>query len=93
MLVGKDGLILESEFKIDVDQELLAAQGAAVFRAAKPKVRKANLGELKQVLVESGNLLLLITKLGKYFLLVCCAQDISLGSLKMQMNELVEVSS
>jgi predicted regulator of Ras-like GTPase activity (Roadblock/LC7/MglB family) len=93
LLIGKDGLILESEIKIDLNPELLAAQGAAILRAAKPRVKKANFGELRQIIIESGNLLLILMHLGKYFFLICCSQDINLGTLKMQISELVESSS
>lgn len=90
LLVGKDGLILENRLKGDPSPDLVAAVATDISEVTKASLIKIEFGKLKQLLIETQSLKFWIFNLKTSFLILVCSPQVSIGSLKMKTNELLE---
>jgi len=90
MVVGADGLVVESKLNPQLNRELLGAVAVTISKHAKQGMSEAAFGELEQILVELENFKLLVIKFEKYRFVLCCSAEVNLGALKIRVGELLE---
>lgn len=88
-LVGLDGLVLEERFRIDLEKDIVGAISANLFNIVQSGLVGINLGGLEQVIVESGNWQLWTVRLEDKLLVICCSEEVGVGSLRMKVRELL----
>ena len=89
-IVGLDGLILEERFRIDLEKDVLGAISANLFDVVQSGLAEINLRGLEQVVVESGNWQLWTVRLEGKLLIICCSEEVNVGSLRMKVRELLD---
>ena len=70
LVVGKDGLIIESEVPTDIDSELVAAMASAVFGTAERSAEEMKHDPLQQVMIEGSKGKTLMIDAGEGILVV-----------------------
>lgn len=85
-----DGDIVDSRGRCSRDPVKMAAFGVEMFNAANTDDAKTVFGHPEQIVVETEEEFLLIMKLRRYDLVLTCAKDINLGSVRLKLDMLVE---
>ena len=90
LVVGKDGLIIESEVPTDIDSELVAAMASAVFGTAERLAEEMKHPPLQQVMIEGSKGKTLMIDAGEGILVVIADVDINLGLIRIEMRRSAE---
>jgi predicted regulator of Ras-like GTPase activity (Roadblock/LC7/MglB family) len=90
LVVGEEGLVLESKLKPGIEKGQLGAIVSTINNCVKAEISKTGFGEYIQLLVESGDLGLWITSFDQKALVLCCTPEANMGALKMRVTELLE---
>jgi len=90
LVVGKDGLIIESEVPGDIDSELVAAMSSAVFGTAERSAEEMKHEPLQQVMIEGQLGKTLMIDAGEGILVVITDIDINLGLIRIEMRRSAE---
>jgi hypothetical protein len=86
LVVGKDGLIIESEVPGDIDAELVAAMASAVFGTAERSAEEIKHEPLEQVMIEGKRGKTLMIDAGEGILVVITDIDVNLGMIRIEMK-------
>lgn len=90
LVVGKDGLIIESEVTSDIDSELVAAMSSAVFGTAERSAEEIKHNPLQQVMIEGDKGKTLMIDAGEGILVVIADVGINLGLIRIEMRRSAE---
>lgn len=90
LVVGEDGLVLESRLNPNFKKELIGAIATNVTRCVKDGVSGIGFGEYEQILVETEKFELWIMRFNQQAFVLCCAPEANLGALKIRVSELLE---
>jgi predicted regulator of Ras-like GTPase activity (Roadblock/LC7/MglB family) len=88
LAVGNEGLILEARFDSNYSKEEFGALSKGIFDNVVQGMTKAGLGGVFEVQIETGSSKIWIIKKQKYFLVVYSRDDVSMGALKLKVDEL-----
>ncbi|MDH4223078.1 MAG: hypothetical protein OEV55_05995 [candidate division Zixibacteria bacterium] len=89
LIIGDDGLIIESRLKIDLDQENISAVTIELFRVIKAGLPKIDYGNLQKFLLETEDFCYWMIKLKRGVLLLVCRSEANLGYLKIRVEEIL----
>ena len=90
LVVGKDGLIIESEVPSDIDAELVAAMSSAVFGTAERSAEEMKHEPLQQVMIEGKRGKTLMIDATEGILVLITDVDINLGLIRIEMKRSAE---
>ena len=90
LVVGKDGLIIETEVPSDIDAELVAAMSSAVFGTAERSAEEMKHEPLEQVMIEGTRGKTLMIDAGEGILVLITEVDINLGLIRIEMRRSAE---
>ena len=90
LVVGKDGLIIESNVPGDIDSELVAAMASAVFGTAERSAEEMKHEPLQQVMIEGNKGKTLMIDAGEGILVVISDIKINLGLIRIEMRRSAE---
>ena len=90
LVVGKDGIVLESKQNPKFSQELIGAISARITQCVKDGISDIGFGKYEQIMVETSGLVLWVTRFEHQALVLCCSPDANLGALKVRVGELLE---
>jgi hypothetical protein len=90
LVVGKDGLIIETEVPSDIDAELVAAMSSAVFGTAERSAEEMKHEPLQQVMIEGKRGKTLMIDATEGILVLITDVDINLGLIRIEMKRSAE---
>jgi uncharacterized protein len=90
LVVGKDGLIIESEVASNIDSELVAAMSSAVFGTAERSAEEMKHEPLTQVMIEGERGKTLMIDAGEGILVVITDIKVNLGLIRIEMRRSAE---
>ncbi|MDP1552651.1 MAG: roadblock/LC7 domain-containing protein [Methanobacteriaceae archaeon] len=90
LVVGKDGLIIETEVPSDIDSELVAAMSSAVFGTAERSAEEMKHEPLEQVMIEGNRGKTLMIDAQEGILVLITDVDINLGLIRIEMRRSAE---
>ncbi len=90
LAVGNEGLILEARIDSSYSKEEFGALSKSVYDNMELGMSKVGLGNTTEVLIETGSAKIWIIKKVRYSLVVYARDDVSMGALKLKVDELFE---
>jgi len=87
--VTGDGLVLEGRFDGSISKEEIGALSKSIFDLASSGGNKINLGAAREILIETQTSKLWIFNKGKFLLTIFARDDVSMGSLKLKIENLL----
>ncbi len=93
LVVGDDGLVLESKLNPHLKKELITTITTLISQKVKEDIANIDLGDYLQIMVETSALELWITRFDHQILVLCCSPDAHLGALKIRVSEILEYLS
>ncbi len=89
LLVNADGLVIEAEWNIPGETDLVAALAAETAKYSTIQMRESGFGDLQSMMIETdGSLTYMAGACGR-LLAVVCSETVNLGSLKMKLTSLL----
>ncbi|UCB52698.1 MAG: hypothetical protein JSV10_00990 [Candidatus Zixiibacteriota bacterium] len=90
LMVGENGLVVESRLTPFLKEELVGAVTTSITARVNEGMSGIGFGDYEQVLIEAGNLALWIIRFKDQACVLCCTPDVALGALKVRVGELLE---
>ncbi|MBD3277045.1 MAG: dynein regulation protein LC7 [Candidatus Aegiribacteria sp.] len=88
--VGRDGFVIESSTKSDVDAEILGAVVSAGMGSSESIGKELKVGDMAQAMLEYDSGIILMAGIGPDAILsVLAAKDSSLGNIRLQLKKSV----
>jgi len=88
LAVGKEGLLLEARFDSAHSKEEFAALSKSMYDTIEQGLEKVKIGEAKEVLIETSSSKIWIQKRDKFLLVIYARDDVSMGALKLKIDDL-----
>jgi predicted regulator of Ras-like GTPase activity (Roadblock/LC7/MglB family) len=88
LAVGNEGLILDARFDSNYSKEEFGALSKSIFDNVLVGISKAGLGSAFEVLIETSSAKIWVIKKQKFFLVVYTRDDVSMGALKLKVEDL-----
>jgi predicted regulator of Ras-like GTPase activity (Roadblock/LC7/MglB family) len=89
LLVNPDGLVIEAEWNVPGETDLVAALAAETAKYSTIQMRESGFGDLHSMMIETdGSLTYLAGACGR-LLAVVCSETVNLGSLKLKLTSLL----
>ena len=89
VVVTEDGLVLEGRFDGFISKEEMGALSKNIFDMASVGGNKINLGAAKEILIETQSSKLWIFNKEKFLLTIFARDDVSMGSIKLKIENLL----
>ncbi|WP_297512545.1 roadblock/LC7 domain-containing protein [Thermococcus sp.] len=90
IVVDKDGLVIESAMKKNLDREAIAGVLHELVSAIKLMGDQFGAGELKEAILEFKNARMFINPIGgDYYLIVIGDADLNLGRMKLELRKVL----
>jgi len=86
--VGHNGMLLDGRFDGMYTREETAAMTKEIYDTVIEGLNKCSFGNCREILVETGSSKIWIFSKEKYLLFIIARDDVSLGSLKLKIDEL-----
>jgi len=90
LMVGENGLVVESKLTSFLKEELVGAVATSIAAGGREGMTGVGFGDYEQVLIEAGNLALWMIRFEDQACVMCCTPDVALGALKVRVGELLE---
>ncbi len=90
LAVGQEGLLLDSRFDGHHSKEEFAALSKGIVDWAELGSERVNLGPVKEILIETKTAKIWIFTKEKFSLVVFARDDVSMGALKLKIDELFQ---
>jgi predicted regulator of Ras-like GTPase activity (Roadblock/LC7/MglB family) len=88
LVVGADGLIVESKLMVDLDENSLAAVSGVIYEEINSHLPKLEFNAFEQTLLETEDLSINVWKLKKNILVVIFTPEANLGFLRMKIGDI-----
>ncbi|UCE66996.1 MAG: tetratricopeptide repeat protein [Candidatus Zixiibacteriota bacterium] len=89
VVVTEEGLVLEGRFDGFISREEIGALSKSIFDMALAGGNKINLGPAREILIETQSSKLWIFNKDKFILTIFARDDVSMGSLKLKIEDLL----
>ena len=86
LLVGKDGLVVQSMLIEEEDAEVLGAMAASAFDNVALTSERLGIGQLNDVIIGATNGSLQMREAGDLVLVVICQQPYNIGEVRIAMS-------
>jgi len=90
LAVGHDGLVLDGRIEGDISRDEFAALSKSVHESIKAAAIKLGLGQGKEILIETLSTKIWIISMGKYILVITARDDVSMGALRLKIQDLFQ---
>jgi predicted regulator of Ras-like GTPase activity (Roadblock/LC7/MglB family) len=86
IMVGRDGIVISSDFASGVNDELIGALASSIINTTERAAEKLGHGDVESIVLEAekNKLLFLNTRLG--FLVVLATNEANLGLIRVEMK-------
>jgi len=89
LLINGDGLVIEADWNVPGETELIGALAAETARYCTTQMKEVGFGELNSMLIEAGNSMTYMSNARGKLLAIVCSESINLGSLKLKLSSLM----
>jgi len=89
-IVGRDGFVIESQVKSDIDLDALGAIVSTGFGASEVMAKEIELGKIHQTMVECASGKILIADCGEQILAVITDTNAVIGSVRHHILKVIE---
>lgn len=89
LMANKDGLVIDVEWNVPGETELISALSVESARYAAAQMRETGFGNLQSMMIETTDRLLYLAGAKGKVLTVICSDSVNLGSLKLKLGSLM----
>ncbi|MEI6231660.1 MAG: roadblock/LC7 domain-containing protein [Planctomycetota bacterium] len=86
MVVGRDGIIIASDFSIDVSEQQMGAIASQILVALDGALKRIKLGEFKRFMIGGSENKLALINVGQTILVVLLRRDVNMGLVNVDIK-------
>lgn len=86
LLVSPDGMLIASDFKVEMDQELIAAMAASLINTMQKSIQSINEDSLTQAFIEASNGNIFLLDVGVGILALITEKKSNVGLIRLEMK-------
>ena len=90
LIVGRDGILIASDFGTDADEDAMGAVGSQILSALQNALDRMNMGRFKRFLVTGQFGKILMVDAGNAILILFLEKDVNLGMVGVEIKDAVE---
>jgi predicted regulator of Ras-like GTPase activity (Roadblock/LC7/MglB family) len=90
LYVNSDGLAAESEWNLSIDQAVCSATFTEVNHVVSQALAKASFGNVQTLLIETGDPVFYLVRVGRGMFVFQAAAGVNLGTLRMKLSTLID---
>ena len=90
LLVGRDGILIVSDFGTDADENAMGAVGSQILSALQNALDRMNMGQFQRFLVTGHYGKILMVSAGTVILILSLGKDVNLGMVSVEMKDAIE---
>jgi predicted regulator of Ras-like GTPase activity (Roadblock/LC7/MglB family) len=87
MILNRDGIVVASDFRIDLDENGVGAVASSILTALQGAIKRINLGPLKRFTVTGNENKIVIMDAGPALLLVILQRDVNMGMVNFDIQQ------
>ncbi|MCK5124972.1 MAG: roadblock/LC7 domain-containing protein [candidate division Zixibacteria bacterium] len=89
LIINSDGLVIEAEWNVEGDTDLIGALAVETARYSTVQIRESGYGNLLSMMIETPQSLYYMAGVQGKLLSVVCTEKVNLGSLKLKLSGLI----
>jgi predicted regulator of Ras-like GTPase activity (Roadblock/LC7/MglB family) len=90
LLVGKDGILIASDLKVEVNDEAIGAVASNVLAALRRALDRMQLGKFKRYVVSGKAARIAMYQVGPAILMLLLERDANLGLITIELREAIQ---
>jgi predicted regulator of Ras-like GTPase activity (Roadblock/LC7/MglB family) len=90
MVVGRDGIVIASDFSVDVQDSQIGAISSQILVALDGALKRIKMGEFKRFLIGGSERKLALMNVGKTILVVLLRRDVNMGLVNVEIKNAME---
>jgi uncharacterized protein len=90
LLVGKDGLLIASDLKVQVNEEAIGAVASNVLSALRRALQKMQLGDFRRYIVSGKSARIAMYQVGPAILMLLLEKDANLGMITVEIRDAIK---
>ena len=87
MVVNRDGIVVASDFSIEVDESGIGAVTSSILVALEGALKRINMGRFSRFLISGSENKVAVVDAGQAILLVILQQDVNMGLVNVEIKE------
>lgn len=90
MVAGRDGIVIASDFSIDVQESQIGAISSQILVALDGALKRIKMGEFKRFMIGGSENKLALINVGQTILIVLMRRDVNMGLANIEIKNAVE---
>ena len=87
MIVNRDGIVVASDFSVDVDETSIGAMSSSILAAMEGALKRVNMGRFTRFLITGSENKVAMVSAGQTILLVLLNRDLNMGMVNVDIKE------
>ena len=87
MVVNRDGIIVASDFSVEVDESAIGAVSSSILGALEAALKRVGMGRFNRFIIGGSENRIALIDAGPSLLLVMLANDVNLGMVNVELKE------
>lgn len=90
MIVGRDGIVIASDFSIEVQESQIGAISSQILVALDGALKRIKMGEFKRFLIGGSENKLALINVGQTILIVMLRREVNMGLVNVEIKNAVD---
>ena len=87
MIVNRDGIVVASDFAVEIDETSVGAVASSILSALENALRRVAMGKFSRFIITGSENKLALVDSGQTLLLVLLNRDINMGMVNLEIKE------
>jgi len=87
MVVNRDGIVVASDFSIEVDESGVGAVTSSILSALEGALKRINMGRFSRFIISGSESKVAVVDAGQAILLVMLQQEVNMGLVNVEIKE------
>jgi predicted regulator of Ras-like GTPase activity (Roadblock/LC7/MglB family) len=87
MIVNRDGIVVASDFSVDVDEQGMGAVTSSILAALEGALKRINMGKFSRFIITGSENKVAVVDAGQAILLILLQQEVNMGMVNVDIKE------
>lgn len=90
MIVGRDGIVIASDFGVDVDEPAIGAVASSILSSLEDALRRMNMGQFMRFVITGSENKIALVDARRALLMVLLDREVNLGLVSVEIKDAVD---
>lgn len=87
MVVNRDGIVVASDFSVDIEESSIGAVSSSILAALEGALKRINMGKFSRFVITGSENKVAMVNAGQAILLVLLQRDVNMGLINVDIKE------